>query len=147
MLPPVPSRRSRAPHPQGKHCLVLPLRFGSNKKWKAVGAGRERGSRSPALGTSWLKPLRGGMKFSPSTSLLHTATFQKLNVNMQRFVRWGDWRGKEKKIKGGRGGRVIKTWSNLCILSAFSSWHGGVVLHVYYNLPNNTADNYYNLYF
>lgn len=55
----------------------------------------------------------------------------------------GEERRKKKIV--GLGG--IKTWSNLCTLSAFCSWHGGVVLHVYYNLPNNTADNYYNLYF
>lgn len=53
---------------------------------------------------------------------------------------------KEEKKKR-RGVRGIKTWSNLCTLSAFSSWHGSVVRHVYDNLPNNTADNYYNLYF
>lgn len=50
---------------------------------EAFGAGREREPRSPAPGASQLKTLRGGMKFSPGTSLLHTATFQKFNVNMQ----------------------------------------------------------------
>lgn len=52
-----------------------------------------------------------------------------------------------KKRGGGRGEKKIKTQSNLCVLSALSSWHHGVVLHVYYNLPNNTADNYCNFYF
>lgn len=92
---------------------------------------------SPGDGTRQLK--RGGMtgpqvllSIPPSrnTALTHSDLCDLLDGEI----------GEGKKIK-------IKTWSNLCILSAFSSWHRGVVLHVYYNLPNNTADNYYNFYF
>lgn len=103
-------------------------------------AGRDWGWRSQPMGHHIWKPLKARAEVSPAPLSLPLPPSGSKALTHLHFCGLLDRNTQEKEKK-------IKTWSNLCILSAFSSWHRGVVLRVYYNLPNNTADNYYNFYF
>lgn len=75
------AQKGQGSSPQRRHCSV---RIGSSTERGRLLGQAGRGDQGPQpLGHHSKKSLRGEMKFSPSTSLLHTATFQKFNVNMQ----------------------------------------------------------------